>query len=49
MRCNLGNSYKRYLKESKAGAVALVQKQGYTVAQAAKAVGVTITVLYKWK
>jgi len=42
-------AYKRYPKEFKEEAVALVREQGYTVAQAAEAVGVTTTVLYKWK
>ena len=40
-------AYKRYSKEFKEEAVALVPEQGYSVAQAAKAVGVTV--LYKWK
>ncbi|CDT67926.1 transposase [Vibrio coralliirubri] len=42
-------AYKRYPKEFKEEAVALVREQGYSVAQAAEAVGVTTTVLYKWK
>ncbi|MBN3493070.1 transposase [Vibrio neptunius] len=42
-------AYKRYPKEFKEEAVALVREQGYSVAQAAEAVGVATTVLYKWK
>ncbi len=42
-------AYKRYPKEFKEEAVALVREQGYSVVQAAEAVGVTTTVLYKWK
>ena len=42
-------AYKRQPKEFKEEAVALVREQGYSVAQAAEAVGVTTTVLYKWK
>ncbi|WP_391090186.1 transposase [Vibrio sp. NH-UV-68] len=42
-------AYKRYPKDLKEEAVALVREQGYSVAQAAEAVGVTTTVLYKWK
>ncbi|MBN3573020.1 transposase [Vibrio neptunius] len=40
-------AYKRYSKEFKEEAVALVREQSYSVAQAAEAVGVTV--LYKWK
>ncbi|PMM21073.1 transposase [Vibrio breoganii] len=42
-------AYKRYPKEFKEEAVAFVREQGYSVAQAAEAVGVTTTVLCKWK
>jgi len=42
-------AYKHYPKEFKEEAVALVREQGYSVAQAAEAVGVTTTVPYKWK
>nr|WP_253650867.1 transposase [Vibrio sp. Y29_XK_CS5] len=42
-------AYKRYPKEFKKEAAALVREQGYSVAQAAEAVGVTTTVLYRWK
>lgn len=41
--------YKTYPKEFKEEAVALVSEQGYTVAQAAEAVGVSTSLLYKWK
>ncbi|MDA0118043.1 transposase [Vibrio sp. T11.5] len=40
-------AYKRYSKEFKEEAVALVPEQGYSVTQAAEAVGITFTVLYK--
>ncbi len=39
-------AYKGYPKEFKEEAVSLVRKQGFSVAEA---VGVTTTVLYKWK
>lgn len=42
-------SYKRYPKEFKEEAVKLILEQGYTVSEAAKSVGVTTTLLYKWK
>ena len=42
-------AYKRYSKEFKEEAVALVPEQGYSVTQAAEAVGITFTVLYKQK
>ena len=42
------NRVHRSLKFKKE-AVALVQEQGYTVADAAKAVGVATASLYKWK
>ncbi len=42
-------SYKHYPKEFKEEAVNLVLEQGYTVSEAAKSVGVTTTLLYKWK
>ena len=41
--------YKRYPKEFKEEAVALIREQGYTVKQAAEAVGVSTTLLHKWK
>jgi len=42
-------SYKRYPKEFKEEAVALITEQGYSVAEAAKALGVSTTLLYGWK
>ncbi len=42
-------AYKLYPEEFKEEAAAIVREQGYSVAQAAEAVGVTTTVLYKWK
>lgn len=42
-------SYKRYPKEFKEEAVELILEQGYTVSEATKSVGVTTTLLYKWK
>lgn len=42
-------TYKRYPKEFKEEAVALVREQGYTVTEAAEAVGVSATPLHKWK
>lgn len=42
-------SYKQYPKAFKEETVALVLEQGYTVSEAAKSVGVTTTLLYKWK
>ncbi len=42
-------AYKRYPKEFKEEAVALVREQGYTVPQAAEAVGVTTTVCISGK
>jgi transposase len=42
-------SYKQPPREFKEEAVALVLKQGYTVAQAAKSLGVATNLLYRWK
>lgn len=39
-------SYSQVFKEE---AVALVREQGYSVAEAARAVGVATSLLYKWK
>jgi transposase len=41
--------YKTYPKEFKEEAVALVTEQGYSVPEAAKAVGVTDKLIYNWK
>jgi len=42
-------TYKQYPKEFKEEAVALVREQGYSVAEAAKSLGITTNMLYKWK
>lgn len=42
-------SYKQYPKEFKEEAVALVLDQGYSVPEAAKSLGITVGLLYKWK
>lgn len=42
-------THKQYTKEFKEEAVALVVEQGYSVAQAAKSLGIGTSLLYKWK
>ena len=42
-------TYKQYTSEFKEEAVALVREQGYSVAEAAKSVGIATNMLYKWK
>ena len=42
-------TYKQYTPEFKQEAVNLVLEQGYTVPEAAKSLGVSTTLLYKWK
>ncbi len=42
-------TYKRYPKEFKEEAVALIREQGYTLTQAAESVGVSAALLGKWK
>jgi len=42
-------SYKTYTKEFKEEAVNLVNEQGYSVAEAAKSLGVRASLLYRWK
>lgn len=42
-------THKQYTKEFKEEAVALVLEQGYSVAQAAKSLGIGTSLLYKWK
>ena len=42
-------SYKQYPMEFKEEAVALVTEQGYTVLEAAEALGVATNMLYRWK
>jgi transposase len=42
-------NYKTYSKEFKEEAVALVHEQDYSVPEAAKSLGVTPNLLYRWK
>ena len=42
-------AYKRYTKEFKEEAVALVIEQGYSVPEAAKSLGISDNLLYGWK
>lgn len=42
-------TYKQYPKEFKEEAVALIHEQGYSVAEAAKSLGIATNMLYKWK
>ena len=42
-------SYKSYPKEFKVEVVALVREQGYSVAEAAKQLGIAANLLYRWK
>lgn len=42
-------SNKKYSREFKEEAVALISEQGYTVPQAAKSLGIAASLLYKWK
>ncbi|MEO1927049.1 MAG: transposase, partial [Gammaproteobacteria bacterium] len=42
-------SYKTYTKEFKVEAVNLVNEQDYSVAEAAKSLGVRTSLLYRWK
>ena len=42
-------AYKSYTKEFKEEAVALITDQGYSVPEAASALGVSVNLLYKWK
>ena len=42
-------SYKWYPKEFKVEAVALVREQGYSVAEAAKQLGIAANLLCRWK
>ena len=42
-------SYKTYSKEFKEESVSLVTEQGYSVAEAAKSLGIGNSLLYKWK
>ena len=42
-------SYKSYPKEFKEEAVALVREQNYSVAEAAKQLGIATNLLYRWQ
>ncbi len=42
-------TYRQYPPEFKQEAVNLVLEQNYTVSEAAKSLGITTTLLYKWK
>lgn len=42
-------TYRQYPPELKQEAVNLVLEQDYTVSKAAKSLGITTTLLYKWK
>ena len=42
-------THKQYTKEFREEAVALVLEQGYSVADAAKSLGIGTSLLYKWK
>lgn len=42
-------TYRQYPPEFKQEAVNLVLEQDYTVSEAAKSLGITTTLLYKWK
>ena len=46
---NQKRTYKQYSKEYKEEAVALVSEQGYSVPEAAKSLGITQKILYRWK
>ena len=42
-------SYRKYSSEFKEEAVALVTEQGYSIAEAAKSLGIATNVLHSWK
>lgn len=46
---NTKRQYKSYSKEFKEEALALISEQGYSVQEAASALGVTTSLLYSWK
>ena len=46
---NTKRTRRQYPKEFKEEAVALMTEQGYSAAKAAKAVGISTSMLYKWK
>jgi len=46
---NTKRQYKNYTTEFRVEALALINEQGYTVQEAASALGITISLLYSWK
>jgi transposase len=46
---NTKRQYKTYTTEFRAEALALISEQGYTVQEAASALGITTSLLYSWK
>jgi len=46
---NTKRQYKTYTSEFKSEALALVSEQGYTVQEAASALGIANSLLYSWK
>lgn len=42
-------TYKSYSKEFKQEAISLITEQDYSVSEAAKALGINVNLLYKWK
>ena len=46
---NTKRQYRTYTKEFKEEAIGLITEQGYSVAQAAEALGVSQNLLYTWK
>ncbi len=46
---NTKRQYRTYTKEFKEEAIGLITEQGYSVAQAADALGVSQSLLYTWK
>ena len=49
MNINTKRQYRTYTKEFKDEAIGLITEQGYTVPQAADALGVSSNLLYTWK
>ena len=46
---NIKRQYKTYTTEFRSEALALISEQGYTVQEAASALGITTSLLYSWK
>jgi len=46
---NTKRQYKTYTIEFRSEALALISEQGYTVQEAASALGITTSLLYSWK